>query len=229
MTMLKKIKSLFIDEETTTSENASNQVKEEQQSQPEPIATTANHNFESTTVNEVVDPKNIDSKFIDILMKAIEQQNRQGFDYLEFKNSLQSLSKLDMDEGTRFKSAFAMGKTMGLSKETLLDSIQHYITVINQEENKFKDTLQKQKSLQVQGKETLFKEVEAGITKKEKQIQQLQAEIEAEKKKLDGIRDEIQKSIVKIDTTNDQFIAAHKLISSQMLDDVQKIKSYIEP
>lgn len=225
--MFKKIKALFIEEDP----NAPVQEPQNSTTTNNPVSAPVQEtNIESLAREPIgeVDPESVDSKFIDILMKAIEQQNRQGFDYLEFKNSLQSLSKLDMDESTRFKSAFAMGKTMSLTKVILLESIQHYISVVNQEESKFKDTLEKQKALQVQGKETTFKEVEAGISKKEKQIIQLQAEIESERKKLETIREEIQKAVVKIDGTNDQFLAAHKLISKQMLEDTQKIKSYIE-
>lgn len=225
--MFKKIKSLFIEEDPNAPVQETQPTVQADHTESAPIRETLTESVSVGSTDEITQGS-VDSKFIDILMKAIEQQNRQGFDYLEFKNSLQSLSKLDMDEGTRFKSAFAMGKTMGLNKVVLLESIQHYISVVNQEENKFKDTLEKQKSLQVQGKETTFKEVEAGISKKEKQIIQLQAEIEEEKKKLDVIKEDIQKAMVKIDVTNEQFVAAHKLISKQMLDDAQKIKTYIE-
>ncbi|MFZ1705094.1 MAG: hypothetical protein WAT79_12165 [Saprospiraceae bacterium] len=223
--MFEKLKSLFIEEDPnaiaqqkaeTKDQKISNKVEDSVISDTSSMATSS------------VSPENIDAKFIDILMKAIESHNKEGFDYLEFKNSLQSLSKLDMDEATRFKSSFIMGRTMGLTKENLLQSVQAYIAVINQEEAKFKDALQKQKGVQVQGKEEQLKATQNNILQKEKQIAQMSAEIEQLKGNLTKTQGELKEAIVRIDATNDQFLMAHKLISQQMLDDIQKIKTYIE-
>ncbi|MBK8623619.1 MAG: hypothetical protein IPN79_18155 [Saprospiraceae bacterium] len=229
MSMIKKLKSLFIEEDPnavpTPEQQVGSAVKTENTTQAETHYTS----IPDPVISSVSDGKTgIDPKFIDILMRAIEATNKEGFDYLEFKNSLQSLSKLDMDEATRYKSSFIMGKTMGLTKEKLIDSVQHYITTINQEEARFKEALQKQKALQVGGKEEQLKASEADIAKKKQQIAQMQAEIEKQTLQLEKIRGEISEAIIKIDTTNAQFVAAHKLISNQMLEDVQKIKTYVE-
>lgn len=228
MTMLKKLKSLFIEEDPNAP------ASQEQKDSPETRQTsetttpeTVNTDTESISYNTGSVEK-VDPKFMDVLFKAIELKNKEGFDYLEFKNSLQSLSKLDMDEVTRYKSAFAVGKTMGLTKEILLQSVQQYISVINEEEKKFKDTLQKQRALQIQGKEEQLKSVEAGIAQKENQIKQLLADIESQKEQLGKIKNEIQEAVVRIDLTNAQFMAAHKSISQQMIGDIQNIKNYIE-
>jgi hypothetical protein len=228
MTMLKKLKSLFIEEDPNA---PTSQEQKETSESPQTSETstpyTANTNKESISYNSGSIEK-VDPKFMDILFKAIEEKNKEGFDYLEFKNSLQSLSKLNMDEVTQYKSAFAMGKTMGLTKEILLQSVQQYISVINEEEKKFKDTLQKQRTLQIQGKEEQLKSVEAGIVQKENQIKQLMADIETQKEQLDKIKNELQEAVVRIDLTNAQFMTAHKSISQQMMDDIQNIKNYIE-
>lgn len=227
--MLKKIKSLFLEEdpnaaqmEPATPSNNETGVKTENTY----VEPTVSPSFSETVPSGAVDK--IDPKFIDILMKAIEQENRDGFDYLEFKNSLQSLSKLEMDEPTRYKSAFVMGKTMGLSKEMLLQSVQHYVSVINAEETKFKEALQKQKALQVQGKEESVKTAEAAIAQKQKQIQELEKQIEEQKASIEKTKNEMKEAVVKIDHTNAQFMAAHKMISQQMIQDIQNIKNFIE-
>lgn len=229
MSMLKKIKSLFIEEdpnakptETATSSNNETGVKAENTY----VETTVSPSFSETVPSGTIDK--IDPKFIDILMKAIEQENRDGFDYLEFKNSLQSLSKLEMDEATRYKSAFVMGKTMGLSKEMLLQSVQHYVSVINAEETKFKEALQKQKALQVKGKEESVKTAEASIAQKQKQMQELEKQIEEQKASIEKTKNEMKEAVIKIDHTNAQFMAAHKMISQQMIKDIQNIKNFIE-
>ncbi|MBK8546404.1 MAG: hypothetical protein IPL63_03140 [Saprospiraceae bacterium] len=219
--MFKKIKSLFIEEDPNAMVNEEETITSPQVSQQ----TT---NVQPPNMNPPVSADQLDQKFIDVLMKAIEQNNKEGMDYLEFKNSLQSLSKLAMDEATRFKSAFIMGKTMGLSKDILLQSVQHYLTIVNNEEKKFKEALQKQKTTQIQDKENQLTSVNNAIAEKEKQILKLKEEIDQHRDNLDKISAEINEAVVRIDNTNVQFLSAHKLISQQMMDDIQKIKDYIE-
>ncbi|MBP6694537.1 MAG: hypothetical protein KA161_05380 [Saprospiraceae bacterium] len=221
MSMFKKIKSLFIEEDPNAMVNEEETITSPQVSQQ----TT---NVQPPNMNPPVSADQVDQKFIDVLMKAIEQNNKEGMDYLEFKNSLQSLSKLAMDEATRFKSAFIMGKTMGLSKDILLQSVQHYLTIVNNEEKKFKEALQKQKTTQIQDKENQLTSVNNAIAEKEKQILKLKEEIDQHRDNLDKISAEINEAVVRIDNTNVQFLSAHKLISQQMMDDIQKIKDYIE-
>ena len=54
----------------------------------------------------------------------------EGFDYLEYKQSLQSLEKMNMDNQTRYQSAFAMAQTMGAKAKNLIDSAQYYLKVM---------------------------------------------------------------------------------------------------
>ena len=117
---------------------------------------------------------------------------------------------------------------MGLSKDILLQSVQHYLTIVNNEEKKFKEALQKQKTTQIQDKENQLTSVNNAIAEKEKQILKLKEEIDQHRDNLDKISAEINEAVVRIDNTNVQFLSAHKLISQQMMDDIQKIKDYIE-
>lgn len=71
-----------------------------------------------------------DPKFVELLLKAIESNNIEGFDYLEYKNSLRSIENVIPDEGVRFKSAFEMAKTMGMTKAKLVESANHYLGVL---------------------------------------------------------------------------------------------------
>ena len=65
----------------------------------------------------------LDKKSVAFLLKAIKENNLPGFDYLEFKQSLNGLKKMDMDETTAIKSAFTTGSTVGLTKSKLISHI----------------------------------------------------------------------------------------------------------
>ena len=102
--MFKNLKSLFIEE----TEDGS---KKDQTEEIEPLGKTVKGNASTPTVpvyGMKASPGKVSTKFMEILFKAMEDNNLDGFDYLEFKQSLKSLEKMPMDETTRFKSAFDM-------------------------------------------------------------------------------------------------------------------------
>ena len=102
--MFKNLKSLFI-------ENVDDGSKKEKIEEPKPVEKNTKNKKVTQPVAKAAfqaSPGKVSSKFMEILFKAMEDNNLDGFDYLEFKQSLKSLEKMPMDEQTRFKSAFAM-------------------------------------------------------------------------------------------------------------------------
>lgn len=220
--MFKKIKSIFVIEE-----QGGAKVNEtiDQQSVTESSPVAKNTNVPSPTVARPATPTDTrpDAKFTDLLLKAIESNNLEGFDYLEFKNSLKSIEAVIPDEGMRYKSAYEMSKTMGLTKDKLLQSANHYINILATEDKKFKDALANQKAKQIQGRADQLASVEKAIVDKQKMIESLTKEIEGAKSQLEAVRNEINDAVVKIDTTNQQFVASYNLVYGQIAEDIQKI------
>lgn len=215
--MFKKIKSLFIvQDENSASDTSAPDGKANQ-----PTSSSSPYVASTPTVSDGTP----DQKFIDLLLKAIEANNMEGFDYLEYKNSLRSIVNVIPDEGMRYKSAFEMAKTMGLSKEKLIQSAEQYISILKNEDKKFKDALENQKLKQVQGRGDQLAAVEKSILEKHQSIEKLNQEIDVAKKQLDTMRNEINDAIVKIDMTNQQFVASYNLVYGQISEDIEKIKS----
>lgn len=220
--MFKKIKSIFVVEDPNAA-TVSNDLPINVESKPNDVsATSANNNLESTVTSSSGAP---DQKFTDLLLKAIESNNLNGFDYLEFKNSLKSLEKVIPDEGMRYKSAFEMAKTMGLSKENLIQSAEKYLGILKTEDNKFKEALQNQKTKQVQGRTDQLAQIEKAILDKQSMIDKLNKEIEDAKAQFASVKNEINEAASKIDLTNQQFVASYNLVFNQINHDIQKIKT----
>ncbi len=221
--MFKKIKSLFIvegpaDADTQTDEEVN--VVETTQSSSKAAAPNNQVN-----INTTISDGQPDQKFTDLLLRAIESNNMDGFDYLEYKNSLKSIEQVIPDEAMRYKSAFEMAKTMGLTKEKLIQSASHYQNILVSEEKKFKDAVENQKSKQIQGRTDQIQSFEKSITEKQQLIEKLLKEIEVAKTQLDTFRKEINDAVVKIDTTNQQFVASYNLVQGQIMQDIEKIKN----
>ncbi len=231
--MLKKLKSVFIleDENVVKNSNATDDLSPDKTN--ESTSTKTSNSSVSYNSNEVafettpIDGSTPDPKFVEILLKAIEENNLEGFDYLEYKSSLQSLSKMNMDDATKYQSAMAMAKTMGANKNKVIQSANHYLLILSKENDKFQAAVSAQKSNITQDQESGIKNIELSIANKRKQIEQLNKEIEIDTKKLEDMRHNINSSTSKISETTSKFNYAYKIVSQQIADDMKNISSYI--
>jgi hypothetical protein len=226
--MFKKLKGLFVEEDpngSNSTASADQDVKKVDSSK------TSTDTVQTIGVQPTFDPATIegkapDQKFLDVLLKAIESNNMEGFDYLEYKSSLQSLSKVNMDDATRYQSAMAMSKTMGASTEKILSSANHYLSILKAENDKFLQAVNGQKSKISSDQSEGLKNIELSIQNKQKQIDQLNKEIESEKAAMKKMKDDITNSTNKIAETTAKFNQAYKIVSQQIMDDIKNINNY---
>lgn len=217
--MLKNLKSLFFveDEKKATNKKSPTSTRPSKSKNP---ATAS-----PTTLP--VDGK-VTDKFTKILFESLERNNLQGFDYLEFRQSVLSLRKVQLDEGTRFKSAAAMAASMGVTSEQLSKSAQHYLEVLHQENQKFKQALKNQTQSQIGSKEEQLKQLDEIVKEKTAQIQKLTKEIEQHQKQGAQLRKGIDGATVKVKKTEADFSASYQSLVQQIQGDVDKIKQYLK-
>ena len=168
------------------------------------------------------------SKFTDILLKAMEANNLDGFDYLEYKQSLHKLAKMPMDEPTRYQSAYAAASTMGATPQQLMETAGFYIDILKKEESKFAQALANQKSRQIGDKEQLIKQHDNLIKEKSQQIEQLKKEIADHQAKSEQMKKSISSATVKVETTKNNFVASYNLVISQIQTDIANMKKYLK-
>lgn len=227
--MLKKIKSLFIIEDESQDSNAD--ASYSAQKDPEGRAETKS---ESTAPVEkpVFDEDNpaednVDEKFINKLLGAIEENNIEGFDYLEYKQALQNLENVEMDEETRFKSALAVAKTMGANRTVLISSANHYLKVLEKEEKKFLEAFRHQLEKQVNRRHTEIENIQKAIESKKAQIKQIEEEIIKYTEKLDQAKAGVEGAMAKVESAKTGFYSAFHIVSEQIKDDLKKIKAHL--
>lgn len=219
--MLKNLKSLFVVEEA-----GSRKVATAGDASAE--AADAPSKVHAIPQSQEGSPGQVSQKFMDILFKAMEDNNPDGFDYMEFRQSLASLKKMPMDEQTRFQSAFAMAQTLGATPSKLLDSAMHYIAVLNREEQQFEQALAAQKAKQIGSKEEEMLRLEQTVQAKTEQIRQLTAEIEAHQKQAGQLQKEIGQASAKVETTKNDFIASYNALVEQIQADVDSMKKFLK-
>jgi len=170
-----RLKSWFvIEEDTPNKSKKSSKTK----SIPEKKASTAKASTGTSSNTESKGAAGqVTDKFMSILLAAMDKNNLEGFDYLEFKQALKNLENMPMDEKTRYQSAFAMAKTMNVTPAHLVKTAGHYVAILNQEEQKFGQALTAQRSKQIGGREKQMADLEKGIKAKADQIQRLTSDV----------------------------------------------------
>ncbi len=174
------------------------------------------------------DIPNIDPRSAQFLINALEKNNIDGFDYIEYKQALGALAALDIDEATAFKSAFATASMMGLSKDKLLKTANFYLKVLQQERSQFDKAVEQQVQRQVAGKQKEGKAVVLAIQSKKDKISQLQSEILQHQEQIVRLQDEIESSKDKIGTTKSNFEQTYGIIEKAILSDIDKVQVYLK-
>lgn len=222
--MFKKLKSLFVIEEGNTS-------------QDEKTTSTENTKIPRTevpiahkvpSVQPVAGVKGqVQDKFLQVLFDALQNNNQQGFDYLEFKDFLRSLANVPMDDSTRFKSAYATAQTMGATKDKILGSAKDYIAILGKEEAKFQEALSGQKDRNLTGKQDEIRNLEKTIQENEAEIEKLKSDIEDHRKQISTLENEINTASDKLAQTASDFGATYQALLGQIQDDVKNIESHL--
>ena len=138
---------------------------------------------------------NTDQKSIEFLEAALKKQTQSGFDYLKFKQSLDQLAGLKLDLPTALKSAFAIASTMGVTKDSLLQSGRHYLSVLGEEKKQFDQALNSQVQQRIDSKkDELIKEFEDKIARSDEEVA--------------DAKESINQTKIKFESTYQQFVSA---------------------
>jgi len=225
MSVFDKIKSLFIVEE----ESVQNQNNPSQDAKINTTPTNVETSKTNTTTNPT--PTNsggtITDKFTDVLLKALSDNNIEGFDYLEFRQGLLSLAKMPMDEATRFQAAFSMAQAMGATPQKLIETGNQYLKVLEGELNKFNEAVVNQSNTMIGSKQSEIKQLNEFIQQKSQQIKKLTEELQQHQQRIDVLNKELAESNSKVENTKNNFLATYKNVTDTIKSDISNIQKYL--
>ena len=154
------------------------------------------------------------------LLKALEKNSLENFDYLKFKTSLNALKKLQMDQGTAIKSAFATGSTMGLTKEHLLKSAKHYKSILSKEREDFESALEDQINDRINTRKNEADKLKEVILQCREQIKKLELKIEECQNRIDKTDQDIKDAESRIMNSRDKFVNTYKSLIEEIDQDL---------
>jgi len=169
----------------------------------------------------------LEKKFVDAFLRAIKNNAIKEFDYLKFMYSVKSMQDMNMDTDTSFKSAFATAQTMGLTKDKLLKTANHYKVVLAKEREHFADALKNQRSEKISGKLEEAEMLKNKILEYEAKMKQMQKEISAYQKKIEGADKAIEKEKQKIETIKNGFVNSYDHFEEVITSDIKTIDNLL--
>ncbi|MEZ4827565.1 MAG: hypothetical protein R3C61_14975 [Bacteroidia bacterium] len=171
--------------------------------------------------------KKINQEYADALLKAMQQANLAGLDYLEFKESLEALSKITADEETRYKSAYAVVSAMGTNVYKLIETARHYIDVLNKAKEKFNQTVLKQMQDKLVNKKKEVESLEKSIQNKKAQIQKLNQEIDDTQRKMIVEMSNVEKFTETVALAELEFTNTFEMIRGKIDQDIKNMREYL--
>lgn len=172
--------------------------------------------------------KDLDNNSVNHLIKAIKGNNLDGFDYLEFKHSLNNLLAIGMDKETAIKSAFVTAATVGLTEDILYNSAAHYQNVLQGEKEKFAKALQKQIDNQVDKREKQIDKLHNKINQISEKISALEQSKKEMLNLIDNAEEEIRESQTIISATQDKFQKAFNAVNQEIQEDINTYKNTLK-
>lgn len=169
----------------------------------------------------------LDEKSVNFLTQALEKNNLPGFDYIEFKQSIGNLGNLGMDEPTMFKSAYATAATVGLTKEKLLKTAEHYKNILTTEKTQFDAAVQKQVDQKVRSKQVEVEKLRKMIEEHQAKIKELEAKIAAAQSTVEQADDLIEAELAKIENTKNGFDTTLRALMNEIDRDILNIQQYL--
>lgn len=139
----------------------------------------------------------------------------QGTDFKEFVDSKVDIDDI-ADEGIRYRTAFNVLKSTGLTKEKLLSTGQEYLNIIGRDLNAFQAAHAQQYKKEVGQKELL-------IQKKADELQVLTQKINALKTDINQLTQEINLTKEKLNITKNSFLLAGENKQTQIQTELEKI------
>jgi predicted nucleotide-binding protein (sugar kinase/HSP70/actin superfamily) len=142
----------------------------------------------------------------------------QGADFKEFIDSKVDIDDI-ADEQIKYRTAFNVLKSTGLTKEKLLSTGQEYLNIIGRDLNAFQSAHSQQYAKEVRQKELL-------IQKKVEELQALTLRINALKGEINSVTQDINLTKEKLNTVRQSFLLAGENKQNEIQRELEKIASF---
>lgn len=169
----------------------------------------------------------VDAKMLEMLEQAIAESNLTGFDYFEFSQAVNSEDLKVLPEHQRFKAAFTIAKSLNVTVDGLVSSVNHYQKVITDKKTAFETRVKEKTAEEITSRETRKTKNDQDILQAQEQIKALQAKVNELSENNILLSTEIHQEGLKIQSASSSFATTFNSVYQKLEDDKLKIKTYL--
>jgi hypothetical protein len=170
----------------------------------------------------------VDPDMLKILEEAIASSNLPGFDYIEFRDSMVRMQGVPMTEEQKFQAVFATAQSMGVTKQVLLDAIDHYLKVIAGKDAEFSRFLEGVVTSKVTSVEATVAKISTDIEAEANEIKRLTESIQNRRKQQDELNLQLLQARQEIQNKRAAFSATRDAIVNNLTADRVKVETYLK-
>jgi hypothetical protein len=167
----------------------------------------------------------VDPKIKESLTAALEENSLGSYDYLKFRKSSDAMKNVVADEISRFRAAFIAAQTLGVTKEKLIETANHYLKVLAEEERKFNDMVDSNNKSKIVAGEQTIKNLEDSIQSKALTIKNLSEEIAVLQKDKATAQTKLVEDKSRIEATTAGFTTTLNTFVQDIKTDISKIQA----
>ena len=169
----------------------------------------------------------IDDKFIKHFETLLSEANVPGPDYYEFKQAINNMAALSLDEATKYKVAFATLSTQGLTKDKIASTLNSYIQLITADKATFDANVAEKIANDISSRDANIKINEDLSKQYADQIDELSKKINENNIIINTLRTEQSEIQNKINNSISNYTASQNKFLNDLTNDVQKISTYL--
>lgn len=181
----------------------------------------------ATTVTSYVQTSDHSEDVVKTLWNTLIERNLPGPDFLELKQNASALANLGLSIEKQYEGAFNVLKTQypDFDKQTIINSIDKYISFVNEEQENGKQQCAKKRADAIGTKQTRVAQLTENSQDILKKIDALKAEYENVLKSIDTLNTEIENSTVELNRQEQLFNNSIAVVLGSLNADKQKISS----
>jgi chromosome segregation ATPase len=182
----------------------------------------------STEIRKVLGiADSFDNKSADFLASALAKASTREFDYLKYRQSLNAMKDLNLDEATAFKSAYAAAQSMGVTKSGLVSSAKQYLSILMNEKTQFDTALTNQVKERVGAKRDEVIKLQQRIEEMKQKIREFESKISEYQHKIDTADEDVEAAKQKIQETKERFEGAFQAFVNVISGDIERINQLL--
>ncbi|TCJ18646.1 hypothetical protein EPD60_03870 [Flaviaesturariibacter flavus] len=158
-------------------------------------------------------------KFRKHFENLLAEANRPGPDYYEFARTIAALRVIG-DEGARYAAAFAGLQAQGLTRQTLLETAQEYLALLDEDAARFRSTVDVTQQEKVQARRSEYESNTA-------RMEELRAEIACLEQRNQSLQEEIGEQEAKLQVNGRAYEAAWAEEQDRIRQDIERISKHI--